>query len=84
MSSTYDFTGSSELANWFRSTAILRREDPELPHFVLKLGKRGNRAGMVDATGSFTESLRIRHGKVRGQIKWELNLAPPPDDKADL
>lgn len=84
MSSTYDFTGSSELANWFRSTAILRREDSELPHFILKLGKRGNRAGMVDANGSFTESLRIRHSKVRGQIKWELNLAPPPEDKADL
>lgn len=75
---TYDFTGSSELANWFRSTAILRREDPEQPHFIFKLGKRGGRAGMRDGQGMFTESLRIRHSKVRGEIKWEINNAPPP------
>ena len=75
--STYDFTGSSELANWFRSTAILRREHQEHPHFILKLGKRGNRAGMRDDRGQFTESLRIRHSKTRGQIKWEMNDQPP-------
>jgi hypothetical protein len=81
MLSTYDFTGSSELANWFRSTAILRREDPELPHFVFKLGKRGSRAGMKDKQGNFTESLRIRHSKVRGEIKWEINDLPPPNEE---
>jgi len=81
MLSTYDFTGSSELANWFRSTAILRREDPELPHFVFKLGKRGSRAGMKDKQGNFTESLRIRHSKVRGEIKWEINDLPPPSEE---
>jgi hypothetical protein len=81
MQSTYDFTGSSELANWFRSTAILRREDPELPHFIFKLGKRGNRAGMKDKQGNFTESLRIRHSKTRGEIKWEINDLPPPDQE---
>lgn len=80
MQSTYDFTGSSELANWFRSTAILRREDQELPHFIFKLGKRGTRAGMKDAQGQFTDSLRIRHSKVRGEIKWEINTAPPPEE----
>lgn len=78
--STYDFTGSSELANWFRSTAILRREHQEQPHFIFKLGKRGNRAGMKDERGQFTESLRIRHSKVRGQIKWEINDEPPQED----
>lgn len=77
---TYDFTGSSELANWFRATAILRREHPEQPHFIFKLGKRGNRAGMRDERGQFTESLRIRHSKTRGQIKWEINDEPPQDD----
>jgi hypothetical protein len=80
MTSTYDFTGSSELANWFRSTAILRREDPELPHFTFKLGKRGTRAGMRGLDNQFTESLRIRHSKVRGEIKWEINNAPPLDE----
>ena len=75
---TYDFTGSSELANWFRSTAILRREDAEQPHFIFKLGKRGARAGMRDAQGMFTDALRVRHSKVRGEIKWEINNAPPP------
>jgi len=75
---TYDFTGSSELANWFRSTAILRREDPEQPHFIFKLGKRGARAGMRDGQGMFTDALRVRHSKVRGEIKWEINNAPPP------
>jgi hypothetical protein len=79
-SSTYDFSGSSELANWFRATAILRREDDELPHFIFKLGKRGSRAGMRDLQGFFTESLRVRHSKIRGQIKWEINNAPPPQD----
>lgn len=78
--STYDFTGSSELANWFRATAILRREDQELPHFIFKLGKRGGRAGLRDGQGMFTESLRIRHSKVRGEIKWEINNAPPPTE----
>jgi hypothetical protein len=78
--STYDFTGSSELANWFRSTAIIRREHQEHPHFILKLGKRGNRAGMRDEKGNFTESLRIRHSKVRGQIKWEINDQPPLEE----
>lgn len=78
--STYDFTGSSELANWFRATAILRREDQELPHFIFKLGKRGGRAGMRDGQGMFTESLRIRHSKVRGEIKWEINTAPAPEE----
>lgn len=80
MQSTYDFTGSSELANWFRATAILRREHQEHPHFILKLGKRGNRAGMRDERGQFTESLRIRHSKVRGQIKWEINDQPPLEE----
>lgn len=80
MQSTYDFTGSSELANWFRATAILRREDQELPHFIFKLAKRGTRAGMKDATGQFTDALRIRHSKVRGEIKWEINSAPPPEE----
>lgn len=81
MQSTYDFTGSSELANWFRSTAILRREHQEHPHFILKLGKRGNRAGMRDDRGQFTESLRIRHSKTRGQIKWEINDQPPLEEE---
>ncbi len=81
MQSTYDFTGSSELANWFRSTAILRREHQEHPHFILKLGKRGNRAGMRDERGQFTESLRIRHSKTRGQIKWEINDQPPLEEE---
>ena len=76
ITSTYDFTGSAELANWFRSTAILRREDNELPHFILKLGKRGARAGLQDSQGRFTDSLRIRHSKVRGQICWERNNDP--------
>lgn len=81
VASTYDFTGSSELANWFRSTAILRREDPDLPNFIFKLGKRGTRAGMKDQHNLFTESLRIRHSKVRGEIKWEINNDPlPPED----
>ena len=80
MSSTYDFTGSSELANWFRSTAILRREDADLPNFVFKLGKRGNRAGMIGHDGQYTESLRIRHSKVRGEICWERNTTPMADN----
>jgi len=80
MQSTYDFTGSSELANWFRATAILRREDQELPHFIFKLAKRGTRAGMKDGTGQFTDALRIRHSKIRGEIKWEINSAPPPEE----
>jgi RecA-family ATPase len=80
MQSTYDFTGSAELANWFRSTAILRREHQEHPHFILKLGKRGNRSGMRDERGQFTESLRIRHSKTRGQIKWEVNDQPPLEE----
>lgn len=80
ITSTYDFTGSSELANWFRATAILRREDNELPHFVLKLGKRGTRAGLQDTQGRFTDSLRIRHSKVRGQICWERNNDPLPSE----
>jgi len=83
ITSTYDFTGSSELANWFRSTAILRREDNEKPNFIFKLGKRGNRAGMKDAAGNYTDSLRICHSKVRGEIKWELNTLAP-NQEADL
>jgi hypothetical protein len=59
----------------------LRREDPELPHFIFKLGKRGSRAGMKDKQGNFTESLRIRHSKVRGEIKWEINDLPPPSEE---
>lgn len=83
ITSTYDFTGSSELANWFRATAILRREDNEKPHFVFKLGKRGNRAGMKDAAGNYSDSLRICHSKIRGEIKWEINTSSP-NEAADL
>jgi hypothetical protein len=35
---------------------------------------------MRDGQGMFTESLRIRHSKVRGEIKWEINNAPPPSE----
>jgi len=38
---------------------------------------------MKDAAGNYTDSLRICHSKIRGEIKWELNTLAPSQE-ADL
>ena len=67
----YSGLGSSELVNWSREVAVLRRTDKFKPYFELVLTKRGKRAGITDKDGKPTERLNIRHAE--GRILWEIN-----------
>jgi len=67
----YSGLGSSELVNWSREVAILRRVDKIKPHFELVLTKRGKRAGLLDKDGKSTCMLNLRHAE--GRILWERN-----------
>jgi len=67
----YSGLGSSELTNWSREVAVLRRTDKVRPFFELVLTKRGKRAGILDKDGRPTCTLNLRHAE--GRIMWEVN-----------
>jgi RecA-family ATPase len=67
----YSGLGSSELVNWSREVAVLRRTDKMKPFFELVLTKRGKRAGLKDKDGKATSVMNIRHAE--GKILWERN-----------
>ena len=67
----YSGLGSSELVNWSREVAVLRRTDKIRPFFELVLTKRGKRAGLLDKDGKPTAFLHLRHAE--GRILWEVN-----------
>lgn len=80
--------GSAEFANWFRSVAVLQKtpDSGDLPHYDLRLAKRGGRAGVKDpSTGEYTRSIPLRHSRERGVVCWErrtTDLPPPPNGPA--
>jgi RecA-family ATPase len=67
----YSGIGSSELTNWSREVAVLRRVDKIRPFFQLVLTKRGSRAGLHDKDGKTVVSMNLRHAE--GRILWEIN-----------
>jgi RecA-family ATPase len=67
----YSGLGSSELVNWAREVAVLRRTDRVKPFFELVLTKRGKRAGILDKDSKPTHTLNLRHAE--GRILWEVN-----------
>lgn len=67
----YSGLGSSELVNWSREVAVLRRTDKIKPFFELVLTKRGKRAGLLDKDGKATAFMNLRHAE--GRILWEIN-----------
>jgi hypothetical protein len=67
----YAGLGSSELTNWSREVAVLRRTDKVRPFFELVLTKRGKRSGILDKDGKLTHSINLRHAE--GRILWEVN-----------
>lgn len=67
----YSGLGSSELVNWSREVAVLRRTDKVRPFFELVLTKRGKRSGIKDRDGKLTHTLNLRHAE--GRILWEVN-----------
>ena len=67
----YSGLGSSELVNWSREVAVLRRTDKMKPFFELVLTKRGKRAGLKDKDGKSTVIMNLRHAE--GKILWERN-----------
>ena len=67
----YSGLGSSELVNWSREVAVLRRTDKVRPFFELVLTKRGKRAGIKDRDGKLTHTINLRHAE--GRILWEVN-----------
>ena len=67
----YSGLGSSELTNWSREVAVLRRTDKVRPFFELVLTKRGKRAGILDKDGRASCTLNLRHAE--GRIRWEVN-----------
>jgi hypothetical protein len=67
----YSGLGSSELVNWAREVAVLRRTDKIKPFFELVLTKRGKRAGLTDKDGKATAFMNLRHAE--GRILWEIN-----------
>lgn len=67
----YSGLGSSELVNWSREVAVLRRTDKVRPFFELVLTKRGKRSGIRDKDGKLTHTMNLRHAE--GRILWEVN-----------
>ena len=67
----YSGIGSSELVNWAREVAVLRRTDKIRPFFELVLTKRGKRAGIRDKDGKLSHTVNLRHAE--GRILWEVN-----------
>lgn len=67
----YSGLGSSELVNWSREVAVLRRTDKMRPFFELVLTKRGKRAGLHDKDGKSIVTMNLRHAE--GRILWEVN-----------
>lgn len=73
---SYLGAGSAELANWHRAVIVLQKDatedgQPDLPHYTLRLAKRGGRAGLKDDQGNFTQTIPLRHAKEPGVIRWE-------------
>jgi archaellum biogenesis ATPase FlaH len=73
--------GSAEFANWFRAVAVLQK-DPDsgdMPHYNLRLAKRGGRAGVKDpTTGDYTRSIALRHSREAGVVCWERRTPIDP------
>jgi RecA-family ATPase len=77
----YSGLGSSALVNWARETAVLVRvkmPDGDPPTFQLSMTKRRTRAGMVDSTGTLTDTIFVRHAQ-HGGICWEQCESPEPE-----
>ena len=80
----YSGLGSSALVNWARETAVLVRikmPDGDPPTFQLSMTKRRTRAGMVDSTGTPTDTIFVRHSQ-HGGICWEQCESPEPTTEA--
>jgi AAA domain len=73
----YAGIGSSELANWPRSSIVIRPTSTD-GVFELVFGKLWKRAGIVDAAGNPVKSVLIRHSSDPKKIFWE------PASQADL
>jgi RecA-family ATPase len=72
----YAGAGSADLANWHRASMVLQKDptpegQDELPHYTLRLAKRGGRAGVKDDQGQYTRTIPLQHSKVQGRIAWE-------------
>ena len=72
----YAGAGSADLANWHRASMVLQKDptpegQDELPHYTLRLAKRGGRAGVKDDQGQYTRTIPLQHSKVHGRIAWE-------------
>ena len=73
--------GSAEFANWFRSVIVLQKtqDSGDLPHYDLRLAKRGGRAGVKDpATDAFTRTIPLRHSREAGVVCWERRTSIDP------
>ena len=83
----YAGAGSAELANWHRAVMVLQKDPTpdgaiEQPFYTLRIAKRGGRAGVRDAAGNFTTSIKLRHAKEAGRIAWVKRTDLPALDDA--
>jgi hypothetical protein len=79
----YSGLGSSALVNWARETAVLVRlktPDGDPPTFQFSMTKRRTRAGLIDAEGTPTDTIFMRHSQ-HGGICWEQCESPEPAAK---
>ena len=77
----YSGLGSSALTNWARETAVLVRlktPDGDPPTFQFSMTKRRTRAGLIDAEGTPTDTIFMRHSQ-HGGICWEQCESPEPE-----
>jgi hypothetical protein len=70
---------SADLANWFRASLVLQKdtESGDMPHYNLKLAKRGGRSGVKDLSGNYTRVIPLRHAREPGVIRWERRNDTP-------
>lgn len=69
----YSGTGHSDLTNWSRAIINVRRESKDKPIFSFNLSKRGKEAGLRQADGRTTLSIKLKHAD--DKILWEV--CPP-------
>lgn len=81
-------SGGAELANWHRSTIALLKDptpegEDEKPHYTLVAAKRGGRAGLKNDLGEFTRTVKLRHAREPGVVRWEKRPDAPDGWTAD-
>jgi hypothetical protein len=68
----YAGSGSSEIANWAKASMILRTTPGSRNVFELVIGKRYEKAGILDAEGAVTDTVHVCHSPDPSVVYWDI------------